>query len=76
MTTQSKTRECKRDDGISQGDIFQNIRYNYIDSDDDNSIEIIEFIFPKAIIISQACDVDSMANMEANKTGKPTKFMP
>lgn len=52
------------------------IRYNYIDSEDDEGVNVIEFEFPMAIIISQACDVIAMEDIVNNKSGKPAKFMP
>ena len=76
MTTTSKAFKSQLTDQICQGDIFQNVRYNYIDSEDDEGVNVIEFEFPMAIIISQACDVIAMEDIVNNKSGKPAKFMP
>ena len=76
MSTTSKAFKSQLTDKICQGDIFQNVRYNYIDSEDDEGVNIIEFEFPMAIIISQACDVIDMEDIVNNKSGKPAKFMP
>ena len=76
MSTTSKAFKSQLTDKICQGDIFQNVRYNYIDSEDDEGVNIIEFEFPMAIIISQACDVIAMEDVVNNKSGKPAKFMP
>ena len=76
MSTTSKAFKSQLTDKICQGDIFQNVRYNYIDSEDDEGVNIIEFEFPMAIIISQACDVIAMEDVVNNKSGKPVKFMP
>lgn len=76
MSTTSKAFKSQLTDQICQGDIFQNVRYNYIDSEDDEGVNVIEFEFPMAIIISQACDVIAMEDIVNNKSGKPAKFMP
>lgn len=76
MSTTSKAFKSQLTDQICQGDIFQNVRYNYIDSEDDEGVNVIEFEFPIAIIISQACDVIAMEDIVNNKSGKPAKFMP
>lgn len=76
MSTTSKAFKSQLTDQICQGDIFQNVRYNYIDSEDDEGVNVIEFEFPMAIIISQACDVIVMEDVVNNKSGKPAKFMP
>lgn len=76
MLTTSKAFKSQLTDQICQGDIFQNVRYNYIDSEDDEGVNVIEFEFPMAIIISQACDVIAMEDIVNNKSGKPAKFMP
>ena len=76
MATISKAVYSKLEDPICQGDIFQNVKYNYIDTEDDQSVSVIEFEFPYAIIISQACDVIAMEKILKNQKGKPTKFMP
>ena len=71
MSTTSKAFKSQLTDQICQGDIFQNVRYNYIDSEDDEGVNVIEFEFPMAIIISQACDVIAMEDIVNNKSGKP-----
>lgn len=76
MSTTSKAFKSQLTDQICQGDIFQNVRYNYIDSEDDEGVNVIEFEFPMAIIISQVCDVIAMEDIVNNKSGKPAKFMP
>ena len=76
MSTTSKAFKSQLTDQICQGDIFHNVRYNYIDSEDDEGVNVIEFEFPMAIIISQACDVIAMEDVVNNKSGKPAKFMP
>lgn len=76
MATISKAVYSKLEDPICQGDIFKNVKYNYIDTEDDQYVSVIEFEFPYAIIISQACDVIAMEGIVKNKKGKPTKFMP
>lgn len=76
MSTTSKAYKCKLDDQICQGDIFRNVRYNYIDSEDDEGVNVIEYEFPLAVIISQACDVIVMEELAQKGVGKPAKFMP
>ena len=74
MSTISLAHKTSIDDHICQGDIFSDVKYNYIDHQDDHEVEIIEYVFP--IVISQACDVNSMSELTINRGGKPTKFMP
>ena len=76
MSTTSKAYFSKINDTICQGDIFKNVKYSYIEKENDDSVNIIEFEFPYAVIISQACDVIAMENLLANHSGKATKFMP
>lgn len=76
MVTVSKALLISEEDNICQGDVFQNVKYAYIDSEDNEGVEVVEFIFPMAIIVSQACDVISMSEMVTNRNGKATKFMP
>ena len=76
MATISKAKTSQLTDSICQGDIFRNVKYNYIDCEDDNGVNVIEYEFPLAVIISQACDVIAMENIVNNKKGKPAKFMP
>ena len=76
MSTKSLVKKSNIKDPVCQGDIFRNIKYNYIDTENDNDVEVVEYEFPLAIIISQACDVISMEKMLSLGKGKPTKFMP
>lgn len=76
MATISKASRSKPDDIICQGDIYKSVRYSYIDSEDDEGVNIIEYEFPLAVIVSQACDVLAMEEIVKNGRGKPTKFMP
>lgn len=76
MSTKSMVTMPNIADTICQGDVFRNVKYNYIDSEDDLSVDVIEYEFPLAIIISQACDVIAMDNMISDRAGKPAKFMP
>lgn len=76
MITESIAKIPLPEDQISQGAIYKNVKYNYIESELDNSIHVIEYEFPLAIIVSQACDVISMEDLLLNKSGKSIKFMP
>lgn len=76
MATKSKAYQSKLLDPICQGNIYKNVKYSYIDSEDGESVNIVEYEFPLAIIISQACDVIAMEDLTVKKSGKPAKFMP
>ncbi len=76
MATVSKAQVVDSKINICQGDVFKNVRYAYIDSEDNDTVQVVEFVFPMAIIISQACDVNSMGEIIAEQGGKSTKFMP
>ncbi len=76
MATKSKAYRSELTDQICQGDIFCNVKYNYIDSEDNEGVNVVEYEFPLAIIISQACDVIAMESLVQSKSGKPAKFMP
>ena len=76
MATTSKAAKSQDMDQICQGDIFQNVKYSYIDYEDDKDVNIIEYEFPLALIVSQACDVIAMDEIMSKKGGKPSKFMP
>ena len=76
MATVSNAHTVAPDINICQGDVFKNVRYAYIDSEDNDTVQVVEFVFPMAIIISQACDVNSMGEIIADHGGKSTKFMP
>lgn len=76
MATNSIATFPKVDVNICQGDVFQDVKYYYIDNEENETVEVVEFTFPMAIIISQACDVNSMGEMITEQKGKATKFMP
>lgn len=76
MATISIAGESLLTDNICQGDVFENVRYTYINNIKNDGVEIIEYTFPFAVIVSQACDVISMGDIDINKAGKSTKFMP
>lgn len=76
MATTSKALKSQLADQICQGDIYQNVKYSYIDSEDDEGVNIVEYEFLMAIIVSQACDVIAMDEIISKQGGKPTKFMP
>ena len=76
MSTLSKATIPNLEDTICQGDIFKNVKYNYIESESNETVDIIEYEFPLAVVISQACDVVAMDDIITDRKGKPTKFMP
>ena len=76
MATISKANIVTREANICQGDVFRDVKYIYIDSEDNDGVEVIEFKFPMAILVSQACDVNSMGEMISDQSGRATKFMP
>lgn len=76
MATISLACNVNNQDHVCQGDVFKDVKYNYINRQTDDEIEIVEFEFPMAIVISQACDVNSSIEMFDDNSGKPTKFMP
>ena len=76
MSTISKATIIENTMPIMQGDIYKNVKYSYIDSEDDSGVNVIEFEFPLAVIISQSCDAISMEQIINEHRGKPTKFMP
>ncbi len=76
MSTISIAKIPSGEDLVCQGDIYKNVKYSYVECEDENNIEILEYEFPYAVIISQACDVIAMDQMFRSKSGKPTKFMP
>lgn len=76
MATISKAQKCNIDDSLCQGDVFRDVKYCYLDSEEDDYIDMVEFTFPMAVIVSQACDVIAMSKMITAKAGKTTKFMP
>ena len=76
MATISKATELSIDDALLQGNVFHDVKYSYIESEDDEKVYITEYVFPLAIIISQACDVSHMSDLQEQRVGKATKYMP
>lgn len=76
MSTVSIAQKVVSDAQICQGDIYKDVHYSYINDDTDDSIEIVDYTFPTAIVISQACDVDFMSKILDSGSGKVNKFMP
>jgi len=76
MSTITKARKIQESDPVSQGNVYKNVKYSYLDSESDEFVNIIEYEFPLAIIVSQACDVTSMNDLQETGLGKATKFMP
>jgi hypothetical protein len=76
MATKSKALRPAPEELLCQGDVFSNIKYSYIDDETDEYVDITEYEFPLSVIVSQACDVTFMSQMQTEKNGKPTKFMP
>jgi hypothetical protein len=68
--------KLNQNDPIKQGDIFRNIKYSYIETENNKYVDIVEMDFSYAIIISQACDVVSMNELQKSKRGSYSKFMP
>lgn len=76
MSTKSIVTVPTLSSKICQGDVYKNVKYSYIDAEDDNSVDVVEYEFPLAVIISQACDVIAMEGIFTSRGGKPAKFMP
>lgn len=76
MSTKSRAKRVSSQEIVSQGDVFKNVKYNYIDIEDDDDIQIVEMEFPLAIVLSQDCDVISMSKLIQNRSGAASKFMP
>lgn len=76
MATVSKATLSSLEKNICQGDVYHDVKYCYIDSEDNDGVEIVELTFPMAVIVSQACDVNSMGEMVSGQGGKATKYMP
>ena len=55
MSTTSKAVKCELSDNIFQGDIFQNVRFNYLESEDNDSVEVIEYVFLKPVKPQNSC---------------------
>lgn len=64
------------DVGINQGDVFADVRYAFIDTEKEDSIEVVEYTFPYAVVVSQSCDVCFMDEFERSEEKVPLKFMP
>ena len=60
MVSTSKANIVPVDQGVGQGDIFKDVKYSFIDSENEDSVEIIEYVFPYAVVVSQSCDVAFM----------------
>ena len=76
MISTSKASITQKEEGVNQGDIFRNVKYAFVDDEDEESVEILEYIFPYAIVISQSCDVAFMNDFLEADNKKPVKFMP
>lgn len=76
MSTLSLATKPLIEDPVCQGDIFKNVKYSFIDSESDNDVEILEYEFPLAIVVSQACDVTAMNGVVETMHGKAIKYMP
>lgn len=76
MVSTSKAVILSTEQGVGQGDVFKNVKYSYIDSEDDDSVEVMELTFPYAIVVSQSCDVAYMDDFESGKTSAVVKYMP
>lgn len=76
MPTISKAHTVEVTESISQGDIFRNVKYTTIIDETNEYVDVKEFTYPYAIIVSQGCDVFWMNDLFSNKTGSSTKVMP
>lgn len=76
MSSISLAHIPKPDAGINQGDVFTDVRYAFIDTEKEDSIEIVEYTFPYAVVVSQSCDVCFMDEFERSDEKAPLKFMP
>jgi len=76
MATKASAIQPTSELDLCQGDVFRNIKYSYIDEETDDYVDVIEYEFPLSVIVSQACDVTFMSQMQSEEKGKPTKFMP
>ena len=76
MVSTSKAVIPSQEQGVGQGDIFKGVKYSYIDSEDDDSVEVMEFTFPYAIVMSQSCDVAYMDEFESGETSAVVRYMP
>ena len=76
MVSTSKAKIVSQEDGVNQGDVFKDVKYSFIDSEDNESIDVIEYIFPYAVVVSQSCDVAFMDEFESGGNSLPVKYMP
>lgn len=76
MVSTSKANIVPVDQGVGQGDIFKDVKYSFIDSENEDSVEIIEYVFPYAVVVSQSCDVAFMDEFESGETSAVVKYMP
>lgn len=76
MVSTSKAKIVPQDEGVNQGDIFKDVKYSFIDSEDNDSIDVIEYTFPYAVVVSQSCDVAFMDEFESGENSLPVKYMP
>lgn len=76
MVSTSKAKIVTQDEGVNQGDIFKDVKYSFIDSEDNDSIDVIEYTFPYAVVVSQSCDVTFMDEFESGENSLPVKYMP
>ena len=53
MATISKAVHSKLEDPICQGDIFKNVKYNYIDTEDDQSVSELNLNFPMPLLLAK-----------------------
>ena len=73
MSTISEAKIVDKSICVCQGDIFKNVSYALgVPKPNESN----EYIFPFAVIVSQACDVISMSDLAESKSGKATKIMP
>lgn len=76
MVSTSKAVILPAEQGVGQGDVFKDVKYSYIDSEDGDSVEVMELTFPYALIVSQSCDVAYMDDFESGETSAAVKYMP
>lgn len=76
MATTSEAKLKALADPISQGDIFENVQYISIQHETNSYVDISEYTYPAAIILSQGCDVFWMNDLTQQKSGSISKVMP
>ncbi|MBD3350438.1 MAG: hypothetical protein GF364_03025 [Candidatus Lokiarchaeota archaeon] len=74
MSTIVKIDIPQRDEFISQGDIFRDLKYIYCFHEMEKYVDVVEITFPYVIVLSQACDMKGMYEI-INNNGKSTKQM-